>query len=136
MTDNKANGSSQPTRDELRTQLLSGFKNKVKSERLTIFGVEIELRQPTLGSILEAQADNDPRTSSVNLLIRFACVPGTSELIFEAGDADTLLQWPFGEDLVKLQEAISRLTGLDITEAKEEIHANPTEGVSSTSAEH
>ena len=130
---NKANGSAALTRDEIRTRLLSGYKSEIKSERLTVFGTEIELRQPTLGSILQAQDDQDPRRRSVLLLIQYACVPDTDERIFEEGDAETLLNWPFGEDLINLQTAISRLSGLDVAEAREELETVPLEDASSSS---
>lgn len=112
-----------PTRSELRNKLLS--RHAPKSEQLNVFGVDIEIRQPTLDAILSAREEADVKTRTVDMIIRYAYVPGTDEPIFENGDRDTILQWPFGSDLVRVQQAITKLTGVDIAEAKQDLKSDP-----------
>ncbi len=122
-----------PSRDELRTQLLGNMKDKVKTKRLTIFGTDIELRQPTLGAIMEAQALEDPKKQAALMIIRYACIPATTTLIFEEGDEESILEWPYGDDLRKLQGAIVELSGVNIDLATGELRENPLdEGLSNS----
>ncbi len=60
------------------------------------------------------------------MLVRYCYVPGTDERVFDPADVDAILAFPFGPDFVKIQEAITELTGLDMTEAEEELKKNPT----------
>ncbi len=126
------NGSTALVRKELRNKLLVG--QKAKTELIKVFGQEIELRQPSLGTILETRMIGNAAEQAVEMIIRFAYVPGTDELLFEAGDAPQLLKWPFGEDVLRLQEAIGNLTGLDLDGVKEEIKGDPLDEGSSVSA--
>lgn len=103
----------QMTRDELRAKLFSA--KKYKSEIITLFGAEIEIRQPSLGGILEQQESEDRKAGLINSLTRFCYVPGTDELVFELGDAEAILNMPFGDDVVALNKAIENLTGIDVT---------------------
>lgn len=115
------------TRDELRAVLI-GKTPLAKSEVIEVFGVKLELRQPTLKSIMDAREIEDSATRAVSMIIKYAYVPGTDDLIFEDTDAELILRWPFGEDLLKLQETITELTGLDIETAKEDLKQNPLAG--------
>ena len=117
------------TRDEIRAALFS-TKHKVQRKAMTLFGVEIELEQPTLKSILSARGEEDVEKRTVDTFLHYAYVPGTKELIFEETDRQMILDWPFNQDLITIQETIADLTGIDIGDAAEELREDPLEGSS------
>ena len=51
------------TRDELRAKLLSS--KKFKSEIIQIFGEDVEVRQPNMGQILDAQQLEDRKEAFI-----------------------------------------------------------------------
>ena len=112
------------TRDQLRAALI-GKKHKPERKRVTLFGVDIELQQPTLSSILEARGEQDERTRTADIFIRYAYVPGTDERVFEEGDREAILNWPFTQELIKVQNVIVELTGVNIGSAEEDIQSDP-----------
>lgn len=114
------------SRDELRAALLGGAP-KPDSRLITMFGVEIELRQPNLGAILKTRAEGDDTTRAIDMIIEYAYVPGTTDHVFEDTDRAVMMNWPFGKDLTVLNAAIAELTGVDIDTAVEELHADPLE---------
>ena len=117
------------TRDELRAALI-GKKHKGNTELVTLFGVEIELRQPTLATILEARGEDDEKTRTTDVFINYSYVPGTDEKVFEDTDRETILNWPFNEDLIEVQVVIAKLTGVDLADIEEEIEGDPLDGPS------
>lgn len=109
--------SSEPvSKDAIRAKIFKG--RDVKKEIVTFFDAEIELRQPTLGDILEAQADPDRTRAIIMQLVRYAYVPGTNERVFEDTDVDSLRAQPFGSDFVRASEALARLTEVNFLEQK------------------
>jgi len=114
------------TRDQLRAALI-GKKHTVKSELVNLFGVEVELRQPTLSGILDVRAEDDVEKRTTDVFINYAYVPGTDEKIFEDTDRAAILNWPFTEDLIEIQMIIARLTGVDISAAEEDLKLDPLE---------
>ena len=112
------------TRDEIRAVLL-GKTPLAKSKVITVYGVELELRQPTLASIMSTREIDDPKVRATEMIIKYAFVPGTDEHVFEDTDREAILKWPFGEDLLTIQQTITDLTGLDIDVAKEDLRQNP-----------
>ncbi len=112
------------TRDQIRAALL-GKTPEAKVVSITAFGITMDLRQPRFGDIMDAREEPNPAKRAADLIAQYACVPGTNELIFEDSDIEMMLRWPFGEELVELQNAIAKLTGLDITGAEDEIKADP-----------
>src|SRR5215472_7787465 len=98
-------------RDRLRAELLK--TRPVSSKIVTFFGQKIEIKQLTLAAVIDARKDyDDQQAALINILLRYAYVPGTNELIFEDTDAESLLALPFGGDFVELTNAISELTSL------------------------
>lgn len=118
-------GKTELTRDQLRSKLLSS--HNPKSEILTLFGVEVEFRQPTLDAILSARENDDVKSRTVDMIIQYAYVPGTDERVFEDADREQILRWPFGQDMIKVQQTISKLTGVDVSEAESELKKAPLE---------
>ncbi|KKN66738.1 hypothetical protein LCGC14_0468490 [marine sediment metagenome] len=116
--------SSLLTRDDLRGRLL-GTKAKPKIEMVTLFGEDVELRQPSFGSMLDAREIADTKTRTIEMIVQYAFVPGTNERIFEDTDRDVILGWPFGEDVLEIQNAIARLSGIDIEALEERLLRDP-----------
>ncbi len=116
--------SSLLTRDDLRGRLL-GTKAKPKIEMVTLFGEDVELRQPSFGSMLDAREIADTKTRTIEMIVQYAFVPGTDERIFEDTDRDVILGWPFGEDVLEIQNAIARLSGIDIEALEERLLRDP-----------
>lgn len=120
-TEKAANVSA---RDQLRKEIFAA--RPVGSLTVDFFGGEIEIKQPSLRAILDAQSAADDKQGIASMLVRFCYVPGTNERVFEDTDMDTLLDMPFGPEMVAVQEAISKLTGVNLQQAKEELDKNPT----------
>ena len=114
------------TRDELRAGLI-GKKHEVKSELVMLFGMEIELRQPTLRGILDVRSEDNVETRTTDVFINYAYVPGTNDRVFEDTDRDAILNWPFTEELTDIQMIIARLTGVDLGPAEEDLKTDPLE---------
>jgi hypothetical protein len=89
------------------------FAAKPESRPVDFFGTKIELRQPTLGIILEMRA-NRIEDSALNMLLTYAYVPGTDEKVFEPADEESLRQLPFGPDMQRLTSAVNELLGMDM----------------------
>lgn len=107
------------TRDDIRARIFA--KKDLRSKLLDFFGTEIELRQPMLKDILQAQqeaqqqAEDGVSSAVVNILLQYAYVPGTSEKVFEEGDKDALLDLPFDENLIGVTDALTELTKVNFT---------------------
>jgi len=112
------------TRQQIRDKLL-GHAPKPNRVKLTLFGTDIELMQPTLRAILDVQEVADTKERSTGMIIDYACVPGTDERIFEPADKEMILGWPFTDEIVDMQMAIAKLTGVDIEEAEKILRGSP-----------
>ncbi len=107
------------TRDEMRARIMKGVKPK--SVETSFNGVTIELRQPTVGEILDAQEETDRKRAITGMMVRYAYVPDTDERVFEMADLDALMNMPFGDDYIKLNEAINKLTGINVAEEEKNL---------------
>jgi len=116
------------TRDQIRAKVFSKIKPRIID--INVFGVDIELHQPTLKAILEAQDTEDTGTRMAQMIINYAYVPGTTTRVFDEADAPMILTWPFGDDLIRLQKAITLLTGVDVTGAEKEVTESPLKELS------
>ena len=74
---------------------------------------------------MEAREEESEVKRAVDMIIKYAYVPDTNEPVFESTDADLILKWPFGVDLMKLQMAIVKLTGIDIADAEAQLEKSP-----------
>lgn len=110
-TENQVTPKVALTRDEIRAKILG---SKAKSKTIEFFGAEIELRQPTLGVILEHRKAEGDIDALQMMLISYAYVPGTSDLVFDEADVDALMELPFGKDMNVLTTTVGELMGQDV----------------------
>jgi len=107
--------TSVSARDALRAKIFSGETGKPKTKEVMFFGQMIELHQPPVRLILAMKNDPDADRASqmIEMVIKYAYVPGTNELIFDEADQSALLDMPFGGDFTRLSTAIAELTDID-----------------------
>ncbi len=106
-------------RDKIRAQVFSS--DVFKRETVEAFGSTMEIRQTTLGRVLELQQKlEDDRKEAIALsFIEFCFVPGTDERIFEDGDIVLVLGLPFGDDFQTVQTAINKMMGVTEKDVKD-----------------
>ena len=104
------------TRDALRGRLMGA--KKFRSERIKLFGEDVEIRQPSVGQILDAQEFEDQKKALVNILVNYCFIPGTEEKIFEDTDEGAIMEWPVGEWFTEINQAIQKLTNIDVAGAE------------------
>lgn len=113
-----------PTRDELRAAIL-GKEHKPAFKIVKFFGADIEVRQPQLGTILDAQDNPDRQAGILGMIIERCFVPGTNEKVFEPEDLDVLRSKPFGKDFTDINDAIEELSGVNFQEQKPGSESTP-----------
>jgi hypothetical protein len=106
-----------PSRDALRAAIL-GKEHKPAFKIVRFFGADIEVRQPQLGTILDAQDNPDRQAGILGLIIERCFVPGTDDRVFEPEDLDTLRGKPFGKDFTDINDAIEELSGVNFQPPK------------------
>lgn len=104
------------SRDEIRSAILA--THKPKNVPLNIFGVDIELRQPKIGDVMNAQQDEDRQRGIIDIMIKQAYVPETDELVFDEADRAQLLELPMGADIMKVVKALETLTDVNFLDKK------------------
>ena len=111
-------------RNEYRRQLV-GNRQKPKRTTIVLFDLDVEVMQPSFRSVVQTNDEHNDAERAADLIIRYVVIPGTDTRIFEEADIPEILEWPFSEDIVRLNEAITSLTGINIDAAKEAMVANP-----------
>lgn len=92
-------------RDALRAKVLA---DKPKSTVVTLEdGVKVEVRQATVGAMLDSLDIEDTKQRMGRMLIISCFVPETGEALFEEGDIETLMSMPTGGYYQKLIDAVS-----------------------------
>ena len=107
-------------KDKIRSGILNG-KKIVKSETMSLFGTEIELRQATLSTMakIARATEADSKTPGVvRILIEYAYVPGTEDKLFSEADVAELSQLPGGPWVKTLNAIVGRLSGADVDAAE------------------
>ncbi len=119
-------------RDKLRGTVMQSRKGE--SLLIPFRGAEVEVRCPPLEDVLKAREDakEDTVGASVKMIINYVYVPDTDELLFEAGDADSIRKFAFGKDMVALQKAITTLTGIDVEAETKNLEKAPSDESSSS----
>ncbi len=105
-----------PNRAELRATILKS--RKPNSRVVTFFEGQIELRQPVLGDIITAQESEDRESAIIDVLVKYAYVPGTEEKVFEDADSDMLKTLPFGKDFLAVSKAFEELSEVNFLDKK------------------
>lgn len=103
-------------RDKIRAQVFQSRKPKAKV--IEFFDAEIELRQPTLGAILDAANEEERRAAIIDTLVNYAYVPGTDEKVFEDTDADSFKAMPWGADFQRVAKTLEEITELNFLDKK------------------
>ena len=106
------------TLDTLRAQIFGN--TKIRSKIIKFFGVDIEIRQSTLGDMIRdnEKSTNDSgstltRLAVIRTLINNTYLPGTDLHVFEETDIGVLETLPFGADFVRVSQAVEELTTVD-----------------------
>lgn len=103
-----------------RDQIRAAFFGQKVQHRLVPLenGLQVEVRQPTVGNQLELAEAPDSKQRMARLLIGHCYVPGTDELIFGEADYAGILAAPAGGDYAALIEALT-----DLMKVKEAVKA-------------
>ena len=112
------------TRDEMRAILL-GKTPLAKSVTVHVFDMDMDIRQPSFKDMMSVREQGTEFEKAAEMIIKYAYVPGTDEKLFEETDRELILRWPFGPDLIMLQEAIADLTGIDIAAGEAKLGKDP-----------
>lgn len=121
---------TQATRDELRKKIFSTKNKQFQKEGLILFGQNLEMRQPSLGMILAAQESENRAKAVVMLLVNHCYVPETDEKVFEEGDVEMILSMPFGDDLLRANQVIEKMTSIDVMSAEKNSSETPADETS------
>lgn len=122
--------SAPMSRVDIRNKI---FDAKPESLQVEFFGTKIEIRQPTLGVMLEMRR-NSIDDASVAMLMSYTYVPDTDEKVFETADEEPLRGLPFGPDMQRISQAVNKLLGTDmggIDTLVEDARKSPGGGTSS-----
>lgn len=99
------------TRDQIREAILG---SKVEAKALTLFGVPIYLKPPTIDVLMNLQQNENKKEQFTQALV--LCVyTEDGEPVLELSDADALVQLPFGTDMKELQQEIQAMLGVTPT---------------------
>lgn len=99
-------------RDAIRTAFLNQ-QSQVRT--LDVFGVKVELRQPSLSEVLDMKTPEGvdvKKYAAVKILCDYCYVPGTNQKVFEDTDVDGLLAMPFTGEWIRIQNEIDALTNI------------------------
>jgi hypothetical protein len=102
------------SRTEVRAAIFSAENRKFKTEEVTFYGQKLEIRQPSLQQILDSSQTEDRKQAVIDIMVGYCYVPGTEEKVFEASDKDMLLSMPFGDDFLKINQTIEKLTSVNV----------------------
>ena len=104
----------------IREAIFNNNRAKCRTKIIDFFGSQIELKQPTIGSILTTRSEAESTQAYViRCLLDLAFEPGTDKKVFESTDSDSLLSLPFGRDFQAVSRAMEELTDVNFQQAKE-----------------
>ena len=106
------------TRDDVRAAIFHSGSKRFKRVEMDLFGSRVEVRQPTIGQILEAQEEEDRRKSLVRLMVGYCFVPGTDEKVFEDADFDSIMGLPFDDNFIRLNTVIEEMIDVNVLDAE------------------
>lgn len=99
-------------RDRLRAAIFSDHQFKRKS--VSIFGTDVELRQPSLAEIQTVAGAN---FTVVDILLKYGYVPGTNTKAFDEADREALGNLPATTWIKVVADNFAELATIDSEEA-------------------
>ena len=111
-------GQEAPTKGSIRAQIFSSSNCHKKRIKVSFYGTELELRQPSVSEVEKLFDRDTNKISMVQVLIDHAYVPGTEEKVFTIADMDGLKDLPFSADVGRIADAIAKLTNVDVKAAE------------------
>ena len=122
MSDSKVQNAGQTS---IRSKIFS--RTKSKSIQVEFFGETLEIRQPSMRQLFSLQADEENLARrAARMIIEYSFIPGTNDKVFDKADLETIENMPFGQDLRRLQDAITELTGIG-DDAQKDMEKNSEE---------
>lgn len=108
------------SRDEMRAKIFGAKPKSVIVE--DFFGVDLELRQPSLEVALN-QRDTTDKDRVYFMLTQYAYVPNTNEKLFDPEDVDSMRELPFGPEFTSLMDKVNSLLGVKPEEVEAAVKA-------------
>jgi len=106
-------------RDDIRKALLSG-KSEFKSKSVTVCGIDVEVRQPSVKSrrdLMKRATNEDGVIDTGEFLVWSVIfntfVPDSKELVFEPADYDALVEKPVGGFMDGIAEVAAEMMNVD-----------------------
>lgn len=112
-----SNGTSPTaTAAVLKSKIFSADSKRLKSEVIPFHGVEIELRQATLGENIEIVANEDLMSLSGmhKIFLRHTFIPGTDEHLFDDTDIEQLNSLADDAEMKRVLDTWMKLSGIRI----------------------
>lgn len=108
---NSGNGKDKTSRDLLRTKILGA---KIRRQTVDLGdGTMIEVREPTVGQLLDAVGTEDMQHRMAKMLIACCFDPESGQAIFEEADFDTLMSLPSSGAYNKLTSIVTSFMSVD-----------------------
>ena len=104
-----------------------------KSKVVTVYGLEIEVRQPTIGQLTELTEGSEASNIDIGMtqIIKYCFVPGTDEPVFKETDLERLKASAASNEMTLLQREITGFFDLDVAAAAEDLSETQPEEISS-----
>jgi hypothetical protein len=110
----------------LRQKIFSSERTKRQARTVDFFDTKIEIRQPTLGSLLTAKDLGNSRDMVVRSLIDCAFDPGTGQKVFQESDFEAIKELPWTSEFEIVSGVLNELTGLDFKEPSSSSNRTPS----------
>jgi hypothetical protein len=134
MSGNNTKQAARLSKQQLRDKI---FGAKPEARTIDFFGGQMELRQPTLGVVMQMRRVSQ-EDAMAQMLVNYAFVPGGDEHVFEETDAEVIKDIPFGPDMQRLTNTINDLLGITSEGLDKQVESamkSPAEGPAEDSAD-
>lgn len=110
----KQQGKPEVPPSDARSALRTGFfANKTAKKIVTLSnGMEVEVRQPTVGMQLVLGQMEDSSKRMLRMFVEHVFVPNTDEKVFEESDYEVLREMPAGGDYTNILTSITEVMGI------------------------
>jgi hypothetical protein len=110
----------------LREKIFSNPQNQRQFRRISFFGADVEFRQPTIGTLLDAKDQKTSKDQIIRSIIDCAYDPKTGQRIFQETDFASIAELPWSKDMESASQALNELTGLDFKPPSSSSEAIPS----------